>query len=141
IRRIATDQGKSGQKRRDERAGLDETYRLIEHREVGTVAAYDPSRLYRDLTRVYYTDFVNLLEKHSIPLVTYSQVYYPTRKDMDSLIDKFKDAANFIEETINGKLKPARMQAIEQSVSYGGHAVPLGYIIGETIDRKYYVVY
>jgi DNA invertase Pin-like site-specific DNA recombinase len=141
IIKIDTDQGKSGQKRRDERAGLDRTYRLIEHREVGAVAAFDPSRLYRDLTRVYYTDFVSLLETHGIPLVTYSQVYWPTRKDMDALIDRFKEAANFIDEVINGKLKPARLQAIEESVSYGGGAVPIGYIIGETVERKYYVVY
>lgn len=60
IIKIDTDQGKSGQKRRDEREGLDRLYKLIESGKAGAVAAFSPSRLYRDLTRVYYTDFVHL---------------------------------------------------------------------------------
>jgi DNA invertase Pin-like site-specific DNA recombinase len=140
IIKIDIDQGKSGQKRRDEREGLDQLYKLIERKEAGAIAAFDPSRLYRDLTRVYYTDFVSLLETYSIPLVTYSQIFWPSRKDMDGLIDKFKEAANFIDEVINGKLKPAKLQAIE-SGSYGGGAVPFGFIVAETEERKYFQVY
>lgn len=45
IIKIDTDQGKSGQKRRDERVGLDELYRLVLSGKAGAVAAYDASRL------------------------------------------------------------------------------------------------
>ena len=62
---------------------------------------------------------------------------------MDALIDKFKEAATFIDEVIHGKLLPAKMQAIEESHSYGGHAVPMGYyVVADELDeRKSYAVY
>ena len=66
IRKIDTDQGKSGQKRRDERAGLDELYRPVLNGRAGAVAAYDASCLYRDFTCVHYTDFVNVLHGNAI---------------------------------------------------------------------------
>jgi DNA invertase Pin-like site-specific DNA recombinase len=142
--KIDTDQGKSGQKRRDERAGLDELYRLVLSGQAGAVAAYDASRLYRDLTRVHYNDFVNMCETHNIVFVTYDTIYWPhIRRDMDALVDKFAEAARFIDEVILGKLIPAKMQAIEDAQSYGGHCVPMGYYVveDELEERKYYVVY
>src|SRR5438034_2058762 len=39
------DQGKSGQKRIDERVDMNDLYRRIESGEIGAVACYDPSRL------------------------------------------------------------------------------------------------
>jgi len=144
VRKIDTDQGKSGQKRRDQRAGLDELYRLVLSGQAGAVAAYDASRLYRDLTRVYYTDFVNMCETHNIVVVTYDTIYWPhIRRDMDALLDKFAEAARFIDEVVHGKLIPAKMQAIEESQSYGGHCIPMGFYVEEDEDgeRKYYVVY
>jgi len=142
--KIDTDQGKSGQKRRDERAGLDELYRLVLSGQAGAVAAYDASRLYRDLTRVHYTDFVHTCETHNIVVVIYDTIYWPhSRRDMDALVDKFAEAARFIDEVVHGKLIPAKMQAIEDAQSYGGHCVPMGYYVveDELEERKYYVVY
>lgn len=144
IIKIDTDQGKSGQKRRDERKGLDELYRLVLSGQAGAVAAYDASRLYRDLTRVHYTDFVDMCETYNIVVVTYDTIYWPhIRRDMDALIDKFAEAARFIDEVVHGKLIPAKMQAIEESQSYGGHCIPMGFYVEEDEDgeRKYYVVY
>lgn len=144
--KIDADQGKSGQMVKGgklvEKKGLEYLNQLITKSAIGAVAAFSPSRLYRDLTREFYTSFVRMLEVHNIPLITYQRVYWPdSRADMDALIDKFAEAARFIEEEIHGKLLPAKYQAIEESISYGGGSVPLGYIIGETEDRKYYVVY
>lgn len=142
--KIDTDQGKSGQKRRDERAGLDELYRLVLNDQAGAVAAYDASRLYRNLTRVHYTDFVHMCETHNIVVVTYDTIYWPhSRRDMDALIDKFAEAARFIDEVVHGKLIPAKLQAIEDAQSYGGHCVPMGFYVveDELEERKYYVVY
>src|SRR5215469_474384 len=141
IIKIDMDQGKSGQKRRDEREGLDYLYWLMEHREIGATSAYDPSRLYRDLTRVHYTDFVSKLEAYGYPLVTYTEVFWPTRKDMQALIDAFERAANFLDTDILGKALPAKLTAIENG-SYGGGAIPIGYIVtGTVVGQKYFVVY
>lgn len=144
IVKIDTDQGKSGQKRRDERKGLDELYRLVLSGQTGAVAAFDASRLYRDLTRVHYTDFVDMCENHNVVVVTYDTIYWPhIRRDMDALIDKFAEAARFIDEVVHGKLIPAKMQAIEEAQSYGGHCVPMGFYVevDELEERKYYMVY
>lgn len=142
IIKIDEDQGKSGQKRRDERAGLDKLLRMAETGEVGSIAAYDASRLYRDLTRVNYTAFVHMCETYRIPVITYARTFWPdSRDDMNALIDEFKSAAKYIEEQIEGKLLPAKAQAIELGASYGGHAVPIGFIMAETEDRKHYQVY
>lgn len=142
IIKIATDQGKSGQKLRFQREGLDHLYRLIESGKAGAVAAYDASRLYRDLTRTGYTDFVAMCEKYHIPVITFDTIYWPDkRQDMDKLIDKFAEAARFIDEVIHGKLIPAKLQAIEDAQSYGGHCVPFGFTVVETEERKYYAVY
>ena len=144
IVKIDTDQGKSGQKRRDERKGLDELYRLVFSGQAGAVAAFDASRLYRDLTHVHYTDFVDMCETHNIVVVTYDTIYWPhIRRDMDALIDKFAEAARFIDEVVHGKLILAKMQAIEDAQSYGGHCVPMGFYLeeDELEERKYYVVY
>src|SRR6266567_8334105 len=83
---ISEDTGKSGQKRRDERAGLDRLYRLIETGQGGAVACFDASRLYRDVTRIQYTGFVGMCENFGIPVITFHRVYFPTkRQDMDQL--------------------------------------------------------
>ncbi|MEO8970067.1 MAG: recombinase family protein [Ktedonobacteraceae bacterium] len=144
IIKIDADQGKSGQKRRDERVGLDELYRFVLSGKAGAVAAYDASRLYRDLTRVHYTDFVHMCETYNIVVVTCDTVYWPhIKRDMDALIDKFAEAARFIDEVVHGKLIPAKMQVIEDAQSYGGHCVPMGYYVAEDEleERKYYVIY
>ena len=141
IIKIDADQGMSGQKRRDERSGLDHLYKLVESGQVGAIATFSPSRLYRDLTRRFYTDFVAMLEALNVPLITYNRIFWANnRNDMDALIDKFAEAARFIEEEIHGKLIPAKLQSIE-SGNYGGHTVPVGFIVAYTDDRKYYVVY
>lgn len=151
LKQIATDQGKSGQvikgTKMVKRKGLDELYQLVEvgyeGLPIGAIAAFSPSRLYRDLTREFYTHFVRMLETRHIPLITWQRIYWPdSRADMDALIDKFAEAARFIEEEIHGKLIPAKLQAIEDDASYGGGCVPLGYIVlGEKGERKYYQIY
>ncbi len=141
IIKIDTDTGKSGQKRRDERKGLDYLYRLVENGNVGAVAAFSPSRLYRDLLRVESAGFVTMCQSLSIPVITFARIYWPTQQDMDALEADFREAARFIDEEIHGKLLPAKHQAIEESLSYGGGSVPLGYIVNYTDERKYYVIY
>src|SRR2546430_16636202 len=64
LEKIDTDDGTSGQKLLEDRAGLTYLYDLIEGRKliggkrISAVAAYDASRLWRDTTHVWYNDFI-----------------------------------------------------------------------------------
>jgi len=136
------DQGKSGQWRIDQRVGMNEMYGMIESGEIGAVACFDPSRLFRDLTRVQYMAFVNLAADKQIPIVTYYKIYWPAnRQDAKALIEKFEAAAAFTDEVIHGKLLPAKRRAVREDLSYAGHAVPMGYIIESNGERKFYAIY
>lgn len=142
IIKIDIDQGLSGQKRRDERKGLDHIYTLAETGQIGAVAAYDASRFYRDTTHVWYNDFIQLLITYNIPAILYDEeqgirVFWPNRQqDMDALREEFKQAAFYLRH-IYGKVLPAKMKAIE-SGSFGGHLVPMGFIVvGEKGHRHY----
>src|SRR5258708_22521311 len=141
IIKIEADQGKSGQKLRYQRKGLDDLYKLIESGKAGSMACYDASRLWRDTTHVWYNDFIQMCMKHSIPVIMHNRVYWPNnQQDMDALREDFRQAAYQLRH-IYEKVNPARLQAIEMGLSYGGHCVPLGFTIAETEDRKYYVIY
>lgn len=139
---ISADQGKSGQKLRFQREGLDELYRKAEHGEIGAIAFYDASRLWRDPTHIWYNDYIQMCIKYNLPNITFHRIYWPTdQQDMDALREDFKQAAFYLRH-IYEKMIPAKLQAIEEDASYGGGAVPPGYVVvGEKGERKYYVVY
>ena len=146
IVKIDQDTGSSGQVIKGgkllERKGLDYLHQLIKSGTIGAVAAFSPSRLYRDLTRTFYAEFVYLLETYNVPLITFSKIYWPdTRSDMDTLMQEFAAAANFINDEVKGKLHLAKFQAIEDNHSYSGGSVPFGYVVKESEDRKYFVIY
>jgi hypothetical protein len=65
--------------------------------------------------------------------------------DNDQLNDDFKAAAMFIEEIIKGKLLAAKYRNIQYNASYGGGAIPFGYVVdglGDgSAERKFYRVY
>ncbi len=150
---IDIDQGISGQKRLDERKGLQNLYKLISDGKVGAVAAYDASRLWRDTTHIWYNTFIeDYLKKYDIPVIFSGEddvrVFWPKRQqDMDMLREEFKQAAFFLRQI--DKLKEAKKRAIEKRVSYGGGSVPFGYILATTSiavgakmkKRHYYVIY
>ncbi|HYL42858.1 MAG TPA: recombinase family protein [Ktedonobacteraceae bacterium] len=139
---IDDDTGKSGQKRRDERKGLDRLYKLIERGQVGSVACYDVSRIYRDLTRMEYTGFVhNICETYNIPVITYNRVYYPSRKeDMEQLIADFAEAAKRIQWMHDVPLA-AKLAAIEENASFAGGKSPMGYIPVGNTGQKHFIIY
>ncbi len=146
IIKITQDTGSTGQVIKNgklmERKGLDSLHQLIKSGAIGAVAAFSPSRLYRDLTRTFYAEFVYLLETYNVPLITFSKTYWPdTRSDMDTLMQEFAAAANFINDEVKGKLHLAKFQAIEDNHSYSGGSVPFGFVVKETEDRKFFIVY
>jgi DNA invertase Pin-like site-specific DNA recombinase len=141
VRKIEIDQGKSGQKLRFQRKGLDDLYKWAEHGEIGAIAFFDASRLWRDPTHVWYNDYIQMCIKYNLPTITMHRVYWPTNiQDMDALREDFKQAAFYLRH-IYEKMIPAKYQAIEDDHSYGGGAVPFGFIVAETAERKFFVVY
>ena len=142
IIKIEADQGKSGQKLRIERSGLDYLYKLIKSGQAGAIACYDASRLWRDTTHVWYNDLISYwLIPYNIPVVMHNRVYWPNnQQDMDALREDFRQAAYQLRH-IYEKVNPARLVAVEMSQSYGGHCVPMGFVIAEEDNRKFFAVY
>ncbi len=79
--------------------------------------------------------------KYNLPNITFHRVYWPnSQQDMDALREDFKQAAFYLRH-IYEKMIPAKHQAIEDDHSYGGGAIPFGYIVMATEERKFFVVY
>ena len=116
---------------------------MIEKGEAGAVAAYDASRLWRDQTHVWYNDFIQKIIQYDVPVILNTRTYWPKIKDdMEALRVEFMFAQKQLEHNYN-KMNPARIKAV-LSGSYGGHRVPMGYIvhsIGIKGEKKYYVIY
>ncbi len=141
IIKIEADQGVSGQKTRFQREGLDQLYRMIETGEAAAIACYDASRLWRDRTHVWYNDFIQVLKRYNIPVVMFNHVYWMNRQaDEEGLREEFRQAAFYLKH-IYEKVNPAKLQAVESGLSYGGGSVPIGYIVQEEDNRKCFVVY
>jgi DNA invertase Pin-like site-specific DNA recombinase len=145
--KIDTDDGKSGQKMIEDRAGLEYLYDLIKGRKringklIGAVSAFNASRLWRDPSHVYYNDFIAMLVKFQVPYIDYKRVYWPDSyncSDMDALRAEFIKALATLQQITDYAL-PARYEAVTQG-SYGGHAIPIGFpIVGAKSNRKYRV--
>jgi hypothetical protein len=147
---IDADQGKSGQKRegdgKQERKGLKDLYRMIERGEVGAIAAYDASRFWRDETHVYDAMFIQRLIKHNIPVIMFSQyegvrVYWMNREhDVEMLRQEFTYSAAYLKQI--KRMNMLRKQSVQDSANYGGHSVPMGFlVVGEKGKPKHYVIY
>jgi DNA invertase Pin-like site-specific DNA recombinase len=141
IIKIEADQDISGQKTRFQREGLDQLYRMIESGEAFAIACYDASRLWRDRTHVWYNDFIQVLKQHDIPVVMFNHVYWCSRSaDEEGLREEFRQAAFYLKH-IYEKVNPAKLQAVQYGMSYGGGAIPMGYLVKAEPGRKFFVVY
>ena len=147
IEKIDTDDGKSGQRLLEDRAGLQYVYDLLEGRtlidgqRIAAIGAYDASRMWRDTTHVWYNDFIQKLIANDVPFITWRRTYWPRDpRDMDALRREFEYALKSL-ETITERAIPARFLAVEENSSYGGHAIPPGFIISGFQTDKHYVVY
>lgn len=147
IEKIDIDDGKSGQRLLEDRAGLQYVYDLLEGRalidgqSIAAVGAFDASRMWRDTTHVWYDDFIQKLIANNVPFITWRRTYWPQdSRDMDALRREFEYALKSL-ETITERAIPARFLAVEENSSYGGHAIPPGFIISGFQTDKHYAVY
>jgi hypothetical protein len=138
------DQAVSGTKGIEEREGMSLLARMLDRGQIGAVACFSESRLFRDLTRVYSSTFTDLCSTHGIPLLTKNRIYW-LPQDRDALNDALDRAARELED-IKQRLLPAKMRTIEEDISHGGHCLPVGFVLtGEETEeeriRKYYLPY
>jgi len=146
VEKIDTDDGTSGQRLLEDRAGLQYVYdllegrKLIDNQRVAAIAAYDASRMWRDTTHVWYNDFIQKLIANDVPFITWRRTYWPQdANDMEALREEFKAALASL-KTITERANPARLEAVNNG-SYGGHAIPPGYYIVGTKTDRHYAVY
>jgi Recombinase len=146
--KIDVDDGQSGQKMLEDRAGLEYLYDLIKGKKringklIGAVGAFNASRLWRDPSHVYYNDFIAMLVKYKVPFIDYKRVYWPDSyncPDMDALRAEFVKSLATLQQITDYAL-PARYEAVNQG-SYGGHCVPMGFIVTGTKSERKYNVY
>jgi DNA invertase Pin-like site-specific DNA recombinase len=134
------DEGISAQKGLDKRLDLDGIYRAMKAGQCAAIAAYDASRLWRDRDRVYYDDFIVKIKKYNVPVILHNKTYWPDSKsDMESLRAEFEYAQKQLEQQYE-KANPARQEAVLGG-SYGGHAVPMGYVVAGDKGDRHYVIY
>jgi len=142
---ISEDTGKSGTKRADERKGLQRLIELIKTGGIGSVAAFNVSRIYRVLSKAEYGAFCDLVLNHDIPVVTARRVYWANKDDNKTFAADFQAAAEYIEDHIKGVVIAAKNYRIENDVSYGGHSIPFGYVVlgmgNDASERKSYTIY
>ena len=141
LQAISKDTGKSGTKRRDEREGLDDLYRLIETDSVGAAAAYNVSRIYRALSKAEVGAFCDLVLEHRVPIITKRRIYWPNRDDNKDLQADFQAAADYIEDHILGVVVAARDYNVAENAAYGGNSLPIGFQVIDDGERKRYAEY
>src|SRR5260370_26857305 len=140
------DQAVTGTKGIEAREGMSMLARMLDKGQIGAIGCYSESRLFRDLTRVYSSTFVQLWHVHQIPVITKNRVYWTGNdQERDALNDALNRAARELQD-IKDRLLPAKRRTIEEDISFGGHCVPVGFIltkeeIEEERIRKYYLPY
>ena len=133
------DEGISAQKGTDERADLADIYKAMEKGQCAGIAAWDASRLWRDRDRVYYNEFIKKIKKYNVPVILHNKTYWPKiESDMELLRTEFEYSQKALSQFYD-KANPARQEAVLGG-SFGGHAVPMGFVvIGEKGSKKYAV--
>jgi DNA invertase Pin-like site-specific DNA recombinase len=146
ILKFDQDQAVSGTKGIEEREGMSLLARMLDKGQIGAIGCYSESRLFRDLTRVYSSTFVQLCHVHKIPVITKNRVYWTGNdQERDALNDALNRAARELQD-IKDRLLPAKLRTIEEDISHGGHCLPIGFVltreeIEEERIRKYYLPY
>lgn len=134
------DEGISAQKGTDVRTDLADIYKAMKDGLCGAIAAYDASRLWRDRDHVFYNDFIMKIKKYNVPVILHNKTYWPdVKSDMESLREEFRYAQKQLEQNYE-KANPARQEAV-LSGSYGGHCIPMGFVIVGEKGAKKYAIY
>ncbi|MCL5996220.1 MAG: recombinase family protein [Chloroflexi bacterium] len=130
---IDTDEGVSGQKRIEERAGMSRLFDLIVSRQIGTVAAQDEDRLFRDQTQIQVNTFIHACKQAYVYVLTPSVVYdfaHPQMGDFYQRQFRYKCemAADYIKSVIQGRLHGS-IRRLRMEGRWAGQTMPPGFMV------------
>src|SRR5260221_9512612 len=130
---VDMDAGVSGTKKIKDRPGLSRIFDMIEQGQLGSVAAQDVDRFFRDVTQIETNIFIDACKRNSVMVLTPTMVYdfaHPTqgRFHMQMFRERAQQAADYIEYHIKGRLLRARNYRSERGFWTGRKIVP-GYML------------
>jgi DNA invertase Pin-like site-specific DNA recombinase len=130
---VDMDAGISGTKKIDERPGMKYLFELISEGKIGTVACEDEDRLFRDVTQIQVSIFVEACRPSHVLVMTPSMAYDFANEQMGNFHARqfrFKSelAAEYINTFVKGKLLRAKRRLALEGRWFGGR-LPPGYMI------------
>jgi hypothetical protein len=135
---IDEDEGVSGAKRIDERAGMRRLYDLIITGQIGAVAVQAEDRLFRDETQIQVNVFIDACLKNNVRVVTPYFKYNFSNKNEGPyhrllFRNRAEQAADFLNSYVRGRLYAAKERMMLLGMWMGGN-INLGYMVDK---RKY----
>ncbi|MCL4880437.1 MAG: recombinase family protein [Anaerolineae bacterium] len=130
---IDMDAGISGTKKINERPGMSQLYQMIEHRQIGAVAAQDVDRFFRDVTQIESNIFMDACRRNNVLVLTPTMVFdfdHPTqgRYHMQMFRDQAQRAADYLEYHVRGRLVKSRHWRSERGM-WAGRKIAPGYMV------------
>ena len=134
---IDEDEGVSGAKRIDERAGMSRLFDLMITGKIGAVAVQAEDRLFRDETQIQVNVFIDACVKNDVRVLTpYFKYNFADKHEgpYHRLLFRMRaeQAADFLNSYVRGRLYAAKERMLMQGMWMGGN-INLGYMVD---DRK-----
>ncbi len=134
---IDEDEGVSGAKRIDERAGMSRLFDLMLTGKIGAVAVQAEDRLFRDETQIQVNVFIDACVKNDVRVLTpYFKYNFADKHEgpYHRLLFRMRaeQAADFLNSYVRGRLYAAKERMLMQGMWMGGN-INLGYMVD---DRK-----
>lgn len=134
---IDEDEGVSGAKRIDERAGMSRLFDLMLMGKIGTVAVQAEDRLFRDETQIQVNVFIDACVRSDVRVLTpYFKYNFADKHEgpYHRLLFRMRaeQAADFLNSYVRGRLYAAKERMLMQGLWMGGN-INLGYMVD---DRK-----
>lgn len=135
---IDEDEGVSGAKRIDERAGMSRLFDLMVSGSIGAVAVQAEDRLFRDETQIQVNVFIEACTKHNVRVLTPHFRYNFADKHegpYHRLLFRMRaeQAADFLNSYVRGRLFAAKERMLLQGLWMGGN-IRLGYMVDNRVN-------
>jgi DNA invertase Pin-like site-specific DNA recombinase len=130
---IDMDEGVSGSKKIDERAGMRMLFSLISEGKIGAVACQDEDRLFRDVTQIQVNIFIEACRASHVLVLTPSMVYDFANEltgTFHARQFRFKSemAAEYINSFVRGRLHRAKKRLALEG-RWAGGSIPVGFMV------------
>ncbi len=127
------DAGVSGTKKIKDRPGMSHVFDLIEHGQIGAVAAQDVDRFFRDVTQIETNIFIDACKRHNVLVLTPNVVFDFAHPVLGpSHIKMFREeaqrAADYLEYQVRGRLVKSRHRWSEHGC-WAGRKIAPGFMV------------